>query len=44
MAPGGGEADRMGCPEQASGLPVLQSVEEAVEWANAFIGRIDSAE
>lgn len=30
--------------EQASGLPVLQSVEEAVKWANAFIGRIDSAE
>lgn len=29
--------------EQASGLPVLQRVDEAVEWANAFIGKIDSA-
>ena len=30
--------------EQASGLSVLQSVEEAVEWVDALIGRIDSAE
>ena len=30
--------------EQASGLSVLQSVEEAVEWVDALIGRIDSAD
>lgn len=29
--------------EQSSGLPVLQSVEEAIDWANSFIKRIDEA-
>ena len=29
--------------EQASNLPVLQNAEEAIEWANAFIRKIDDA-
>ena len=29
--------------EQSSGLPVLQSVEEAIDWANSFIKQIDEA-